>query len=179
MIENLSALFEGGKAFCNFLMGKNFKEGLMHTSYNNSKQFLAEYKEEVRETIPEELPKEVSCFLDFVLENLFDDSLSVAEALQRCTIKSKNFTSRFSLYAGATPKQFILEHRTTAAQHLLLETKLTIAQISILTGFSSHSAFSKAFKNSTGGINPSVWRKKNSGKNSGKNSQKNSGKSSG
>ena len=123
----------------------------MHTSYNNSKQFLAKYKEEVRDAIPNELPKEVNCFLDFVLENLFDDSLSVAEALQRCNIKSKNFSSRFSLYAGATPKQFILEHRTNAAQHLLLESRLTIAQISILTGFSSHSAFSKAFKNSTGG----------------------------
>lgn len=142
----------------------------MHTSYHNSKQFLAKYKEEVRETIPEELPKEVNCFLDFVLENLFNDSLYISEANQRCKINSKNFTSRFSLYTGATPKQFILEHRTTAAQHLLLETELTIAQISILTGFSSHSAFSKAFKNSTGGLNPSVWRKKNSQKNSGKSS---------
>jgi AraC-like DNA-binding protein len=123
----------------------------MHTSYNYSKQFLAEYKEEVRDAIPNELPRSVLCFLDFVIENLFDDSLMVAEALQKCNIKSQNFTSRFSLYTGATPKQFILEHRTKAAQHLLFETKLTIAQISILTGFSSHSAFSKAFKNSTGG----------------------------
>lgn len=147
----------------------------MHTSYNNSKQFLAEYKEGVWKSIPNELPEGVECFLGFVVENLFDDSLTVAEALQTCKIKSKNFTSRFSLYTGATPKQFILEHRTTAAQHLLIETKLTIAQVSILTGFSSHSAFSKAFKNNIGGVNPSVWREQNSGKNSHQNSGKSSG----
>lgn len=147
----------------------------MHTSYNNSKQFLAEYKEKIRDSIPTELPEEVKCFLDFVVENLFDDSLTVSEALQKCKIKSKTFTSRFSLYTGATPKQFILEHRTNAAQNLLLETKLTIAQVSILTGFSSHSAFSKAFKNNIGGVNPSVWREQISGENSHKNSGKSSG----
>lgn len=147
----------------------------MHSSYNYSKQLLTGYKEKVQDSVPDELPTSVKCFLDYIVEYLYDDSLSVEDAKKACNIKSKNFTSRFSLYIGSTPKQFILEHRINAAKLLLQETEPTVAHASILVGFSTQSAFSKAFKKDTEGINPSDWREYNSGKNSQENSSKSSG----
>lgn len=123
----------------------------MHSSYNQSKEYLAQYKDKVIGELPEDMPKKVHCFLDYVLGHLFDDSLSVTRALRECKIKSKNFSSQFSLFTGTTPKRFITEHRITAGKYLLVATDRSITQISILTGFSSHSAFSKAFKNRLGG----------------------------
>jgi AraC-like DNA-binding protein len=129
----------------------------MHSSYSYSKQLLSVYKEKVQNSVPDELPASLKCFLDYIVEYLYDDSLSVEDARKACNVKSKNLTSKFSLYMGTTPKQFIIEHRIGAAKNLLDETDLTVAQVSILVGYSTQSAFSKAFKNSTGGINPSVW----------------------
>ncbi|MDZ7805478.1 MAG: AraC family transcriptional regulator [Gracilimonas sp.] len=143
----------------------------MHTSYNYPKQLITEYRETVRDSIPGELPDDVRCFLNFIVEHLYDDALTVADAINTCKIKSKNFTSRFSFYIGATPKKFILEHRINTAKLLFQETELSVAHVSILVGFSTHSAFSKAFKSGTDGVNPSDWR----GHNSRKNSRKNSG----
>lgn len=114
-------------------------------------RLLSSYKEKVQDSVPDKLPASVKCFLDYIVEYLYEDSLSVEDAKQACNIKSKNFTSRFSLYMGSTPKQYILEHRIEVAKNLLVETDLTIAQVGILVGFSSHSAFSKAFKNNIGG----------------------------
>ena len=142
----------------------------MHKSYNHSKQFLVEYKEQVLATITNDVPWSVKCFTNFAIEHLFDDTLTVTEAKKSCNITSRNFTSRFNLYTGSTPKKYILDHRINAAKYLLHETDHTVAEVSILVGFSTHSAFSKAFKKNLGGINPSKWAK-----NSHKISHKNSG----
>lgn len=134
-------------------------EGAMFT---NSKEFLSDYKEEIRNSIPSELPTSVGCSITYIIEQLYDESLTVADVKDACDIKSKDFSSRFSLFAGATPKQFILKHRIKIAKYLLRETTHTVAQVGFLVGFSSHSSFSKAFKNSVIKESPSEWKRKNS-----------------
>lgn len=138
----------------------------MHSKYNSSLQIISEYKKHLWGLVDNNWTKDIDCFLEFIIENLYDESLTVADARKACYIKSKSFTSKFSLFVGTTPKKFILEHRVKAGKILLKETDLTISQIAILIGFSSHSAFSKAFTKKEKDTTPSKWRKKNSGKKS-------------
>ncbi|MEO9884829.1 MAG: AraC family transcriptional regulator [Balneola sp.] len=98
--------------------------------------------------------------VEFIIENLYKESLNIQDANQACLIKSKNFSSKFKIYVGTTPKKFILEHRINVSKKLLIKRNLTIAEVSILVGFSSHSAFSKAFIRDSEGISPSIWQEK-------------------
>lgn len=123
----------------------------MHAHFNYSKQLLNRYKMDIRKSLPKEIPVAITCFVDFIIEHLYDETLTIEHANKACNIKSKSYSSRFSLFVGNTPKQYILLHRIASAKILLDETDLTVTQVSILVGFSTQSAFSKAFKNSTGG----------------------------
>ncbi|MTI88430.1 MAG: helix-turn-helix transcriptional regulator [Balneolaceae bacterium] len=136
----------------------------MHVSYNYSEQLLTDYKNEVWNSFSEEFPARIECTLKYIFEHLYDESLTIADIKNTCNIKSKSFSAKFSLYAGITPKKFILKHRINAGKILLRETDLTIAQVSLFIGFSSHSAFSKAFIRDAGGITPSSWIEKIQGK---------------
>jgi|AntRauTorckE6833_2_1112554.scaffolds.fasta_scaffold03987_3 two-component system response regulator YesN len=137
----------------------------MHNSYSYPKELLSEYKNEIQD-FDKNLPKEIKKCSNYILENLFEEFLTISEVKSACNINGK-FPSRFSVYTGFTPQQFITYHRIEASKILLKKTNLNISQISALVGYSSHSAYCKTFKNNNEGVIPSVWREKNSGKNSG------------
>ena len=58
---------------------------------------------------------------------------------------------------GRYPKEYILHHRVEAGKMLLNKTDGPITLISLALGFSSHAAFSKAFKRKSE-CTPSEWR---------------------
>lgn len=131
----------------------------MHSSYDYPKQLILEYKSKIKMTLTRELPTDVECFLDFIIEHLYDGSTTLEDAFSSCKINKSGFTTRFSFYTGKNPKRFVLEHRINAAKLLIEEYELTLAHVCIMVGFTTHSAFSKAFKSQNNGISPSNWKK--------------------
>ena len=69
------------------------------------------------------------------------------EELAKLTHFNKAYLSRiFKKETGETLSSFIMRMRVEEAQKLLLETDMSLAQISSLVGFEDQSYFTKAFK---------------------------------
>lgn len=71
----------------------------------------------------------------------------------------ENFTRRFHLETGYTPKEFLQRVLTDKAMNLLL-TGIPVKEASVRLGFSDEFAFSRFFKRQMG-ISPSVWKNMN------------------
>ena len=54
--------------------------------------------------------------------------------------------SLFQKYLGMSPQQFLIQFRITKAAQLLVETNLSVADISRSCGYNDSLAFSKSFK---------------------------------
>jgi len=95
--------------------------------------------------------------LDYIEENLHR-SMSIKEIAERaCTAKStlyKNFREVF----GCTVAEYVTKKRVELAQTMLLETDLSIEDISKRVGFSSGAYFTVNFKKQVG-MSPSKYRK--------------------
>lgn len=83
--------------------------------------------------------------------------LSVSELAQLFYISERTLRSKFQKKYQQSPKEYILQRKMTAAQNLLLTTKLSVQVISETLGFSTTYYFSKAFKSFTG-YSPTAFR---------------------
>lgn len=70
------------------------------------------------------------------------------------------FVQAFRQTTGHTPHQWLLARRTEKAKALLLETKLSVAEISQLCGFADQSHLSRIFSRKLGSP-PGAWRRQN------------------
>jgi AraC family transcriptional regulator len=68
-----------------------------------------------------------------------------------------HFSRLFKQSTGATPYQYILQQRLERAKQLLKTTKLSVMEIAMLCGFSSHSHLGKLFRQHIG-ITPKNYR---------------------
>jgi AraC family transcriptional regulator len=77
---------------------------------------------------------------DFLDEN-FTRKIALAEMASVCGLSSYHFVRAFSRTFGAPPHQYVLDLRLDFAERLLAESRMTIADIAHLSGFSSQSHF--------------------------------------
>lgn len=73
-------------------------------------------------------------------------------------LSRSSFAERFSLLMGMTPSQFVTAVRMARAAELLLQGRVSIAQIAELTGYGSEAAFNRAFRKWSGSP-PGAWRR--------------------
>ena len=125
--------------------------------YEHFLQGQKKYQEEL-EKPQTTWPEQVQIGMHYIQENLFEESLTVTRIREACHINDKSFASRFKIYTGFYPKDYILNHRIEFGKYLLIQEGVSIVQVGLLLGFSSHSAFCKAFKVRVG-MRPSVWAK--------------------
>lgn len=92
-----------------------------------------------------------------ILENLHTDIRAEDVAL-KLRISYSRFRKLFKLYSGYSPGYYIKQMKINKSQRYLIETNLSIKEISYLLGYSSLESFVISFKNSTG-ITPSNFRK--------------------
>ncbi|SDA90346.1 helix-turn-helix domain-containing protein [Mesorhizobium qingshengii] len=83
--------------------------------------------------------------LAFLNEN-FSRKLALAEMAAVCELSPYHFVRAFSKTFGAPPHQYVLDLRLDFAERLLLDKRLTIADIAHLSGFSSQSHFTTVMK---------------------------------
>jgi AraC-like DNA-binding protein len=68
----------------------------------------------------------------------------------KANMTTHQFARTMKLVFGLTPSQYIAKTRLGAATSLLLDSDMTVAQVAYASGYSDHSAFSRAFKKATG-----------------------------
>jgi AraC family transcriptional regulator len=71
---------------------------------------------------------------------------------------SGHFLRSFRATTGLPPHQFVIRRRLERARRLMLNGSLTLLDIALETGFSSHSHFSRAFRRHYG-VSPSSFRR--------------------
>lgn len=80
-----------------------------------------------------------------LMESHLDRPLPVSAIARRCGVSARTLEHGFSQAIGETPGAYYLRLRLGAARRLVLDTAEPMADIAARTGFSSASAFSRAF----------------------------------
>ena len=97
--------------------------------------------------IPKEYSRSINDAINFILNNL-NEELSLKKLAKVANYSPFHFQKIFKRTTGESPKHFITRMRLETAAHLLvMHHYKSISEVSIDTGFSSPSTFSRAFKN--------------------------------
>jgi AraC family transcriptional regulator len=98
--------------------------------------------------------------LDRINDSL-DENMSLADLADEAGFSRAHFLRMFKAATGTTPHQHLLETRLQAARERLSSTMLSITEIALACGFSSHSHFTRAFRERFGAT-PTGYRGKGS-----------------
>lgn len=96
--------------------------------------------------------------LDYIIIN-YKEKITIDICANICSMSKTNFTRVFHKVVGTNLKEYINSVRIQKASDLLLETDLSISEISEKVGFDSASYFSAVFKSKLN-ITPKEFRKK-------------------
>jgi AraC family transcriptional regulator len=102
------------------------------------------------------LPRQERLVKELLAANL-DGNVSVSQLARLCGLPVTLFSRAFHQSAGMAPHQWLLCHRIDSAKDLLRRTKLSLAEIASICGFTSKSHFMRAFMRAES-VSPPVWR---------------------
>lgn len=101
----------------------------------------------------EEIDKAISYFSEH-----YNEPISIDDYAEQNHVSASWFIRNFRLYAGITPKQFILQKRIYNAETLLQNTQYNINEIAQIVGYDNPLYFSRIFQKAKG-LSPSEYRK--------------------
>lgn len=81
-----------------------------------------------------------------IMQNHIDDPLSTHEVAELAEVSLRQLERLFKKYKSTTPQRYYLFLRLQQARRLLLQTSLSVLQVTIATGFSSQSHFTKCYR---------------------------------
>jgi len=81
---------------------------------------------------------------------------SVAELGRQAGMSRSSFADRFAKTIGITPIEYLLQLRMALAKNMLFKEKRSVSEVAFAVGYESASAFSVAFRRSTG-ISPGAF----------------------
>lgn len=93
-----------------------------------------------------------------MIEARYDQPLTVRDLAAEAGMSQSRFFARFAQAYGLTPHAAVSAARLRAAQRLLSDTTLSIAEIAVRTGHGDQSALTKRMKVALG-VTPGAWRK--------------------
>ncbi|WP_339875858.1 AraC family transcriptional regulator [uncultured Algoriphagus sp.] len=123
----------------------------------NSENVIALNKIPVLRTMTERDGRRMDQVMRFILDNS-TRQISLEEVAEQAYMSKEAFCRFFKLRTRKTFTQYVQQLRITEAKKLLLETDLSVAQISFQVGFQTLSHFNKTFKSLTE-MTPKDWRK--------------------
>jgi AraC family transcriptional regulator len=106
-------------------------------------------------------PWQVRRAKDFLNANLCGD-VSLASIAAECNLSVSHFAHAFRRTFGRPPHRWLMERRVDAVKHLLLSSRLTLAEIAAECGFADQSALNRSFKRVLG-ESPGEWRRSRKG----------------
>ena len=97
--------------------------------------------------------------IEYIYKNCFE-KISLSTLAQKCFYNPSYFSRVFKDCYGMTLTTFIQKHRISKAQHLLIESTMSINKIYLYVGYSDKTQFYKIFKKYSNGLLPSKYREK-------------------
>jgi len=94
---------------------------------------------------------------DYVRGNAFA-KIQLSDMARLAGLSQSHFSRAFKIATGVPPHRWLLNFRVAESKRLLLETSLSLVEISLALGFCEQSHFTRAFSTITG-MPPAVWRK--------------------
>lgn len=94
-----------------------------------------------------------------LIEACYDQPLTVRDLASEAGMSQSRFFARFADAYGTTPHGALSDTRLRAAQRLLSDTRLSIAEIAVRTGHGDQSGLTKRMKAALG-VTPGAWRKR-------------------
>jgi AraC-like DNA-binding protein len=89
--------------------------------------------------------------------NLSGD-ISLPELASACRLSSSHFSQAFKQTVGCPPHQWLLDERVARAKQLILNTKQSLSEIALETGFADQSHFTRVFSQRMK-ASPAAWRR--------------------
>ena len=102
-------------------------------------------------------PWQLRRVLEF-FEAHFAKAVSLQELADLVGLSQSQFARAFKTSTGASPYRWFVAARIKRAQELLLRDRVSLADVSMQTGFADQSHFTKAFRRVTG-TSPGQWRR--------------------
>ena len=93
-----------------------------------------------------------------MIEARYDRPLTVRDLAREAGMSQSRFFARFSEAYGTTPHSSLSDARLRAAQRLLSDTTLSIAEIAVRTGHGDQSGLTRRMRAALG-VTPGAWRK--------------------
>jgi AraC family transcriptional regulator len=106
-------------------------------------------------------PWQVRRAKDFLNANLRGD-VSLDSIAAECNLSVSHFAHAFRRTFGRPPHRWLMDRRLDAVKHLLLNSRLTLAEIASDCGFADQSALNRSFKRVLG-ESPGEWRRSRKG----------------
>lgn len=152
--ERLAALIDG-ESDLEQMLAENLAEALcLHV--------VREYALGGRISEPMGLPAYFSLrertFLRGFIEDHLDGPLSLERLAALVERSIHNFLIAFRAAFGTTPIQYVIERRLACVRAMLIGSSMTVTEIALATGFSSHSHLTTTFRKHMG-ISPTEWRR--------------------
>jgi AraC family transcriptional regulator len=123
-------------------------------------QHYTVWKPTLRETTGKHSASTLRPVIEYIHDNL-DHYLTLAGLAVIADMSTYHFARTFKQVTGMPPHQYILNARVERAKHLLLQGKLTIAEIASKVGFFDQSHFTRYFKRFVG-VTPQTLLHQNS-----------------
>lgn len=82
-----------------------------------------------------------------VMENRIEHPISLDELANELGLSLRHLERLFKRYLGTTPAQYYLDMRLRRARELLLQTNMSVMEVTVACGFQSSSHFSKSYRN--------------------------------
>ncbi|RRJ64646.1 AraC family transcriptional regulator [Paenibacillus oralis] len=96
--------------------------------------------------------------LDYIHAH-YAEKLYVEQLSKLSNLSLYHFVRLFKKEMGVTPHHYVLNLRLKKTKQLLVETNLTVEEISARSGFNNVAHFIRTFSKSTGGLTPGKFRK--------------------
>ena len=138
------------------IAGRLYAESLAHTLAMQ----LIQHHSACARTAPQLVgglpPRKLSWALEYINAHLAHD-IRLADLAAAVSLSPYHFTRLFKQSMGMAPHQYLIERRIAAAQRLLAETPLSIAEIADRVGVSSQSHLTTLFRRRVG-VTPAAYR---------------------
>lgn len=117
---------------------KIYKEILL-TRLNNPNEYTNTYD-------IKNLPTQISFVISYFKDH-FNENINIPNLLEQTGYSYNHIRHLFKDILGISPKQYLMQIRLTQAKSLLLNTELSVKEISAKCGFKNVSAFNATYKN--------------------------------
>lgn len=120
--------------------------------------FKANYPAGPKRAFGKKLNPDLSLALDYIHNN-YAEKIYIEQLSKLCNLSLCHFVRLFKKEMGISPHNYILNLRLKKTKQLLVETNLSVEEISTRCGFNSVAHFIRTFSSSTDGLTPGKFRK--------------------